>query len=71
MAIAFSAYLYTDRAHRELTEADIEKISSAYHAWRDDRFLRQAQGTKRPLVATRFGSPSSESVETSDKKELV
>jgi type I restriction enzyme M protein len=26
----------TDRVHRELTEADIEKIASTYHAWRGD-----------------------------------
>lgn len=25
-----------DRVHRELTEADIEKITSTYHTWRDD-----------------------------------
>ena len=27
----------TDRVHRELTEADIEKISNTYHAWRGDK----------------------------------
>jgi type I restriction enzyme M protein len=26
-----------DRVHRELTDADIEKIASAYHAWRGDK----------------------------------
>ena len=25
-----------DRVHRELTEADIEKVAMTYHAWRDD-----------------------------------
>jgi type I restriction enzyme M protein len=25
-----------DRVHRELTDADLEKITSTYHAWRDD-----------------------------------
>src|SRR5487761_2176635 len=27
----------TDRVHRELTEIDIEKITSTYHAWRGDK----------------------------------
>ncbi len=27
-----------DRVHRELTDADLEKISSTYHAWRGDSF---------------------------------
>jgi type I restriction enzyme M protein len=26
-----------DRVHRELTDADLEKITSAYHAWRGDK----------------------------------
>jgi type I restriction enzyme M protein len=26
-----------DRVHRELTDADLEKITSTYHAWRSDR----------------------------------
>jgi len=26
-----------DRVHRELTDADIEKIASTYHAWRGDK----------------------------------
>ena len=26
-----------DRVHRELTDADLEKITSTYHAWRGDQ----------------------------------
>jgi type I restriction enzyme M protein len=25
-----------DRVHRELTDADLQKITSTYHAWRSD-----------------------------------
>ncbi|NCD14562.1 MAG: SAM-dependent DNA methyltransferase, partial [Bacteroidia bacterium] len=37
--------MLTDRVHRELTEADLEKIIGTYHAWRGDR------GTGVPPVA--------------------
>jgi type I restriction enzyme M protein len=32
-----------DRAHRELTDADIEKIAGTYHAWRGDASTGSAQ----------------------------
>jgi len=32
-----------DRTHRELTDDDIAKISSTYHAWRGERGLAQAE----------------------------
>jgi type I restriction enzyme M protein len=36
-----------DRVHRELTDADLEKITSTYHAWRGDSSTKnQEQGTK-------------------------
>jgi type I restriction enzyme M protein len=28
-----------DRVHRELTDADLEKITSTYHAWRGDKVV--------------------------------
>ena len=33
-----------DRVHRELTDADLEKITSTYHAWRNDEELRAKKG---------------------------
>jgi type I restriction enzyme M protein len=39
-----------DRVHRELTDADLEKITSTYHAWRGDGVSRggaeNAEGKK-------------------------
>ncbi|MFO1003840.1 MAG: class I SAM-dependent DNA methyltransferase [Planctomycetaceae bacterium] len=37
-----------DRVHRELTDADIEKITSTYHAWRGDSV--QASNSKSQIV---------------------
>jgi type I restriction-modification system DNA methylase subunit len=28
---------FIDRVHRELTDTDLQKIVSTYHAWRGDR----------------------------------
>ena len=37
-----------DRVHRELTDADLQKIVSTYHAWRGDSdFLPRPQGEGR------------------------
>jgi type I restriction enzyme M protein len=35
-----------DRVHRELTDADLEKITSTYHAWKHDEELRAKEGKK-------------------------
>jgi type I restriction enzyme M protein len=35
-----------DRVHRELTEDDINKITSTYHNWRHDEELRAKEGQK-------------------------
>ena len=35
-----------DRVHRELTDADLEKITSTYHNWRHDEELRAKEGKK-------------------------
>ena len=41
-----------DRVHRELTDADIEKIVSTYHAWRGDSPTKNKEpGTKNPTAA--------------------
>jgi type I restriction enzyme M protein len=41
-----------DRVHRELTDADSEKITSTYHAWKSDASTKnQKQGTKNPTAA--------------------
>ena len=34
-----------DRVHRELTDADLEKITSTYHAWRGDKSLNSQPST--------------------------
>ena len=34
-----------DRVHRELTDADIQKIAGTYHAWRGDRVTGLAPST--------------------------
>ena len=34
-----------DRVHRELTDADLEKITSTYHLWRGDRSLNSQPST--------------------------
>jgi type I restriction enzyme M protein len=33
----------TDRVHRELTDADLAKITSTYHAWRGDKESRHSR----------------------------
>ena len=41
-----------DRVHRELTEADLEKITSTYHTWRGDSSTTNKEpGTKNPTAA--------------------
>ena len=41
-----------DRVHRELTDADLEKITTTYHAWRgDSQTKNQELGTKNPIAA--------------------
>jgi type I restriction enzyme M protein len=41
-----------DRVHRELTDADLDKITSTYHAWRDDSSTKNKEpGTKNPTAA--------------------
>jgi type I restriction enzyme M protein len=41
-----------DRVHRELTDADLEKITSTYHAWRGDSSTKNKElGTKNPTAA--------------------
>ena len=41
-----------DRVHRELTDADLEKITATYHAWRGDSSTKnQEPGTKNPTAA--------------------
>jgi type I restriction enzyme M protein len=41
-----------DRVHRELTDADLEKITSTYHAWRGDSSAKNKEpGTKNPAAA--------------------
>jgi len=41
-----------DRVHRELTDADLEKIVSTYHAWRGDSSTKNKEpGTKNPTSA--------------------
>ncbi len=36
-----------DRVHRELTDADLEKITSTYHAWRVDGLTQRRGGAER------------------------
>ena len=46
-----------DRVHRELTEHDIEKIATTYHAWRDDDVAwRGAMGKKGATLPAEPGS---------------
>jgi len=41
-----------DRVHRELTDVDLEKITSTYHAWRGVASTKNKEpGTKTPTVA--------------------
>jgi type I restriction enzyme M protein len=41
-----------DRVHRELTDADLEKITNTYHAWRGDSSTRNKEpGTRNPAAA--------------------
>ena len=40
-----------DRVHRELTDADLEKISNTYHAWRGDKEILASPGHKSGGVA--------------------
>jgi type I restriction enzyme M protein len=41
-----------DRVHRELTDTDIAKIVSTYHAWRGDSSTKNKEpGTKNPTAA--------------------
>ena len=41
-----------DRVHRELTDADLEKITSTYHDWRGDSSTKNKEpGTKNPTAA--------------------
>jgi type I restriction enzyme M protein len=35
-----------DRVHRELTDADLEKITSTYHAWREEAGLTRRRGER-------------------------
>ena len=35
-----------DRVHRELTDADLEKITSTYHAWRGEAGLTRSRGER-------------------------
>ena len=37
-----------DRVHRELTDADLQKISGTYHAWRGDNPHPRERGGSRP-----------------------
>jgi len=43
-----------DRVHRELTDADLEKITSTYHAWRGDQ-----SGPHSPLCGSKSGDARS------------
>ena len=45
-----------DRAHRELTDADIEKIAGTYHAWRGDT----SASPRPPRLRSATGSGSAE-----------
>ena len=38
-----------DRVHRELLEADLEKITSTYHAWRGDPAVRRSGESRNPV----------------------
>jgi type I restriction enzyme M protein len=38
-----------DRVHRELTDADLEKITSTYHAWRSDKNPVRPELVEGPL----------------------
>ena len=41
-----------DRVHRELTDADLDKITSTYHAWRGDSSTKnKVQRTTNPTAA--------------------
>ena len=42
-----------DRVHRELTDADLEKIVSTYHAWRGDESL-QVSGLKSQVSSSAY-----------------
>ena len=40
-----------DRVHRELTDADLEKITNTYHSWRGDSLSKNKEpGTKNPTA---------------------
>ena len=39
-----------DRVHRELTDADLEKITSTYHAWRSDSSLHPSSFKLHPYA---------------------
>jgi type I restriction enzyme M protein len=41
-----------DRVHRELTEADLAKITSTYHAWRGDKESRHSREGGNPMAYT-------------------
>ena len=36
-----------DRTHRELTDEDIARIASTYHAWRGEKRRRRVRGHRR------------------------
>jgi len=41
-----------DRVHRELTDADIQKIAGTYHAWRGDKISGHTVVGRRPSVVS-------------------
>jgi type I restriction enzyme M protein len=41
-----------DRVHRELTEADLAKITCTYHAWRGDKESRHSREGGNPMAYT-------------------
>jgi len=43
-----------DRVHRELTDADLEKITSTYHAWRGDAVIEQFNDQRKKVSETGY-----------------
>jgi len=49
-----------DRVHRELSDADIQKVANTYHAWRGDKDCKQkyadVAGFCKPLRSMKFAA---------------
>jgi len=60
---------FIDRVHRELTDADINKITSTYHAWRgDSSFPAVRRGSPDPAASALVRRGSPDPADTEDRR---